>query len=227
MRWLAAMASALLMTGCASVGTAQSRTAQSGTAVGPSSMVVSPPVAASSPVDVGSETPQPLPTPVFGSEGTLPPLPPGGRSLDTADPDSVWAAQNVIDVFAEEVSAVSQDDPAYCDVALDPVHDGLTVWWHGTPSAAALEVMHRARLDHINAVMVPAMFGHRALGTASGQIEGHMQELGITMMNVANDCSGVDIGLATVTPQGEAAIRALVDPSIPLLFKQEAYAVAL
>jgi hypothetical protein len=222
MRWLVAMAGALLLTGCASAGTAQSRAAQSGTAVGPLSMVASPPVAASSPVEVGSETPIPMPTPSPGSEGTLPPMPAGGRPTDTATPDNVYDAEVVIDVFAEEVSAVSQNDPAYCDVALVPVHDGLTVWWHGTPSAAALEVMHRARLDHINAVMVPAMFGHRALGTASGQIEGHMQVLGITMMNVANDCSGVDIALATVTPQGEATIRALVDPSIPLLFKQMA-----
>ena len=215
----------LLVAGCASQGTATGAGASG--SIGSAPALSSPAPAFSSPVDVGSETPPPLPTPTFGSEGTLPPMPPGGRTLDTSDPDSVWAAQNVIDVFAEEVSAVSQFDRAYCNVAIDPAHDGLTVWWHGTPSAPVLDVVNRARLDGITAVVLPAAFGQHALDVAMGQLDGGMQKLGITMMNVATDCSGVDVGLATVTPQGEAAIRALVDPSIPLLFKQMDPAVAL
>lgn len=214
----------LLAAGCASQGSARGAGAPRSVGSAPLS---SPAPAFSSPIDVGSQTPPPLPTPTFGSEGTLPPMPPGGRTLDASDPDSVWAAQNVIDVFAEEVSAVSQFDHAYCDVAIDPAHDGLTVWWHGAPSASVLDVVRRARLDGITAVVLPAAFGHHVLDVAMGQLDVGMQTLGITMTDVATDCSGVDVGLATVTPQGEAAIRALVDPSIPLLFKQMDAAVAL
>jgi len=238
-RVFAAAIGGLLVVACASRGTTTGSAAPPGAVssagglVSPATprlpAISSPAPAFSSPVDIGSETPQPLPTPVFGSEGTLPPLPSGGRSLGSAGPDdSVWAAQNVIDVFASEVSAVSQHDPNYCDVAIDPLHDGLTVWWHGTASAAVLEVMHRARLARINGVVLPAMFGRQELNVAMGKLDAQpMQKLGITETSLAVDCSGVEIGLATVTPEAEAAIRAMVDPSVPLLFKQMAPAVAL
>jgi hypothetical protein len=72
-------------------------------------------------------------------------MPPGGRTLDNNDPDSVWMAQNVIDVFAQEVKALAQNSPDFCDVAVDGFHDGMTVWWHGTPSSAVLGVLARAR----------------------------------------------------------------------------------
>ena len=195
MRWLAVAASVLVLTGCASVGTARSGAAPTGTQAGGSSVVVSPPVAgsspvagsppvaASSPVDVGSETPLPIPTPSPGSEGTLPPMPPGGRTLDSNDPDSVWMAQNVIDVFAQEVEAVAQNSPNYCNVAIDGFHDGMTVWWHGTPSPTVLGVLARARQAGITPVVL-------------------------------------DIGILMATPQSEAAVQAVAGNGVPLHFTQ-------
>ena len=214
MRWLAAAASVLVLTGCATVGTARTGAPPIGTAGGPSSVmasplvVVPPQVAASSPVDVGSETPLPMPTPSPGSEGTLPPMPPGGRSTDTAAPNNVDDAQGVIDVFAEEVEATAQDDPGYCNLSIDPVHDGITVWWYGTPSAAVLEVLDRARVARITPLVLPTRFQHALLGAASGRVVGHMTELGISMVSISIDCSGLDVGLVNDTAHAEAAVQA-------------------
>ena len=184
MRWLAAVASVVALTGCASVGTARTAAAPIGTAGGSSSVVASPPVlasppvAASSPVDVGSQTPRPMPTPSPGSEGTLPPMPAGGRPTDTASPGNAGEAGVVIDVFAEEVEATAQNDPGYCNVALDPVHDGLKVWWHGTPSAAVLAVLDRARIARITPVVLPTKFPHALLSTASSRVVAQMGNSG-------------------------------------------------
>ena len=230
-RVFAAAIGGLLVVACASRGTTTGSAAPPGAvssagglaapATPPAPAISSPAPAFSSPVDIGSETPQPLPTPVFGSEGTLPPLPPGGRSLGSAGPDdSVWAAQNVIDAFASEVSAVSQYDPNYCDVAIDPLHDGLTVWWHGTASAAVFEVTHRARLARINAVVLPAIFGHQVLTVAMGKLDGRMQQLGMSGLSVSNDCSGLDVGLVVLTPTAESAVRAVVGAEIPVKFEE-------
>jgi hypothetical protein len=222
MKWLAALASALLLTACASVGTART-----GTAAGPSTVFASPPVAASSPVDVGSETPLPMPTPSPGSEGTLPPMPPGGRPTDTAAPGNVGEAGVVIDVFAEEVEATAQNDPGYCNVALDPVHDGLNVWWHGTPSAAVLAVLDRARVARITPVVLPTQFQHALLGAAMSKVVGRMTELGISMVGVSIDCSGLDVGLVTDTADTEASVHGIVGASIPLHFREMADPVVL
>lgn len=233
MRWLAAAAGVLVLTGCASVGTARSGAAPSGTAAGAASVVASPPVvaspwvAASSPVDVGSETPLPLPTPSPGSEGTLPPLPPGGRPTDSASPDNVDEAQAVIDVFADEVEAVAQNDPGYCNLSIDPVHDGITVWWHGTPSAAVQEVLDRARIARITPVVLPTRFQHALLGGAMSKVVNRMPELGMSSVGVSIDCSGLDVGLVTDTKQNEATVQALVGPGIPLHFSVMADAVPL
>jgi hypothetical protein len=233
MRWVAAAASVLVLTGCASVPTVQTGTAPIGTAGSSSTVVASPPViaspsvAASSPVDVGSETPLPMPTPSPGSEGTLPPMPPGGRPTDTASPDNVDSAQVVIDVFAEEVEATAQNDPGYCDVALDPVHDGLKVWWHGTPSAAVLEVLHRARIDGITPEVLPTSYPHALLSAASSRVVGRMGELGISMISVRIDCSGLDIGLVSDTAQAEATVQAIAGATIPVHFSEMADPVAL
>jgi hypothetical protein len=233
MGWLVAAASALALTGCASVGTAQSGAAPIGTASGQSSVVASPPVgasapvAASSPVDFGSETPLPMPTPSPGSEGTLPPMPPGGRPTDTAAPGNVDEAGVVIDVFAEEVEATAQNDPGYCNLALDPVHDGLKVWWHGTPSAAVLAVLDRARIARITPVVLPTKFPQALLGAASGRVVGQMGKLGISMVGVSVDCSGLDVGLVNDTAEGEAAVQGIAGAGIPVHFSQMADAVAL
>jgi hypothetical protein len=234
MRWLAAAASVLVLTGCASVGTARS-----GTAGGPSILVVSPPpaassplavsspAAASSPVDVGSETPPPIATPSAGSEGTLPPMPPGGRTLDNNDPDSVWMAQNVIDVFAEEVEATAQYDPDYCDVAIDGFHDGMTLWWHGTPSSAVLEVLDRARRAGITPVVLRTPIERRILDAAVDRLSNQMQKLGMSEVSRSTGCSGVDVGLVTDTANGEAAVQAIVGAGIPLHFSEMPDPVAL
>jgi len=63
-------------------------------------------------------------------------------------------AQNVIDVFAQEVEAVAQNSPNYCNVAIDGFHDGMTVWWHGTPSPTVLGVLARARQAGITPVVL-------------------------------------------------------------------------
>jgi hypothetical protein len=232
MRWLAAV-SVLVLTGCASIGTAQTGAAPIGTAGGLStvvasaSAVASPWVAASSPVAVGSETPLPMPTPSPGSEGTLPPMPPGGRPTDTASPGNVDEAGVVIDVFAEEVEATAQNDPGYCNLSIDPVHDGLTVWWHGTPSAAVLAVLDRARIARITPVVLPTRFQHALLGAASGRVVGQMGKLGISMVGVSIDCSGLDVGLVSDTAPAEAAVQALAGAGIPVHFTEMADAVAI
>jgi hypothetical protein len=184
-------------------------------------------VAASSPVDVGSETPLPMPTPSPGSEGTLPPVPAGGRPTDTAAPGNAGEAGVVIDVFAEEVEATAQNDPGYCDVALDPVHDGLKVWWHGTPSAAVLAVLDRARIARITPIVLPTMFQHALLSAAMNEVVPRMTELGISMVGVSIDCSGLDVGLVTDTADTEARVRAIVGSVIPLHFREMADPVAL
>ena len=226
MKWLAAAASVLVLTGCASVGTARTGTAPIGTTGGPSTVVDSPPVmsspmvAASSPVDVGSETPPPIPTPSPGSEGSVPPMPPGGRTLDTNDPDSVWMAQNVIDVFAQEVAAVSQNSPDYCDVAVDGFHDGMTVWWHGTPSSAVLGILDRARHAGVKPVVLPTEIERGVLDAAVGRLSNRMEELGMTELSRSSGCSGIDVGLLAMTPQSEAAITAAAGSGIPLHFSE-------
>ena len=233
MRWLAAAACALVLTGCASVGTAQTGAAPIGTASGAPSVIDSPPVmtspmvAASSPVEVGSETPLPLPTPSAGSEGTLPPMPPGGRPTDTAAPNNVYDAQAVIDVFADEVAAVAQYDPGYCNLAIDPVHDGLTVWWHGTPSAAVLAVLDRARIARITPVVVPTRIQRALLSAASSRVVGRMGELGISMVDVNLDCSALDVGLVADTAPTEAEVQAIAGAEIPVHFSEMADAVPL
>ena len=233
MRWQAVAASVLVLTGCASVGTARSGAAPTGTPSGAPSVVVaapvagSPPVAASSPADVGSETPLPMPTPSPGSEGTLPPMPAGGRPTDTASPDNVYDAEAVIDVFAEEVEATAQNDPGYCNVAIDPVHDGLTVWWHGTPSAAVRAVLDRARIARIMPVVHPTRFQHALLGAASNKLIGRMPQLGISMLSVSVDCSGLDVGLVTDTATAEATVQSIAGAGIPLRFSEMANPVAL
>lgn len=226
MKWLASAASVLVLTACASVGTVQTGTAPIGTAAGPSSMVASPPVAASSLVDVGSETPLPMPTPSPGSEGTLPPMPAGGRPTDTAAPGNVYDAQGVIDVFAEEVEAIAQNDPGYCNVALDPVHDGLTVWWHGTPSPAVLAVLDRARIARITPLVRPTRFQHALLSAASNKLVGQMTDLRISMLSVSIDCSELDVGLVTDTAHAEATVQAIVGAGIPLHFNEMADPIA-
>jgi hypothetical protein len=231
MRWLAAAASVLVLTGCASVGTAQTgaslnATTPIGTPGGPPSVmasppvIASPPVAATSPVDAGSETPMPIPTPSPGSEGSVPPMPPGGRTLDNNDPDSVWMAQNVIDVFAQEVEAVAQNSPDYCDVAIDGFHDGMTVWWHGTPSSAVLDVLDRARRAGIKPVVVSTTIERATLDAAVDRLATRMQELGMTELSRSSGCSGVDVGLLAMTPQSEAAITAAAGSGIPLHFSE-------
>jgi hypothetical protein len=233
MKWFAAAASVLVLTGCASVGTARTGSSPARTPGGPSTVVdsprvmSSPMVAASSPVDVGSETPLPMPTPSPGSEGTLPPMPAGGRPTDTAAPGNVGEAGVVIDVFAEEVEATAQNDPGYCDVALDPVHDGLKVWWHGAPSAAVLAVLARARIARITPVVLPTKFQHALLSAASGRVVGRMGELGISFVGVSNDCSGLDVGLVNDTVQAEAVVRGIAGVGIPVHFSQMADAVPL
>jgi len=233
MRWLAAAASVLVLTACASVGTAQSGSAPIGTTGGSSTVVDSPPVmsspmvAVSSPVDVGSETPLPMPTPSPGLEGTLPPMPAGGRPTDTASPGNAGEAGVVIDVFAEEVEATAQNDPGYCNVALDPVHDGLKVWWHGTPSAAVLAVLDRARIARITPVVLPTKFPHALLSAASGRVVAQMGELGISFVGVSIDCSGLEVGLVSDTAHAEAAVQAVAGTEIPVHFSEMADPVAL
>jgi hypothetical protein len=233
MKWLAAAACALALSGCASVGTARTGSAPARTPGGPSTVVDSPPVmsapmvAASSPVDVGSETPLPMPTPSPGSEGTLPPMPAGGRPTDTAAPGNVGEAGVVIDVFAEEVEATAQNDPGYCDVALDPVHDGLKVWWHGAPSVAVLAVLARARIARITPVVLPTMFQHELLSAAMNKVVPRMTEFGISMVGISVDCSGLDVGLVTDTADSKASVHGIVGPGIPLHFREMADPVAL
>jgi hypothetical protein len=231
-RMLAAVIGGLLVAACASRGTTTGSAAPPGAVssagglVSPASplapAVSSPAPAASSPVDVGSETPPPLPTPVFGSEGTLPPMPSGGRSLDASDPDSVWAAQNVIDVFAQEVGAVAQNSADYCDVAVDGFHDGLTVWWHGIPTAATAGVLVRARHAGITVAVLPAAFERAPLNAAIAVLVDRMQQLGMSELSLSNDCSGLKVGLIVLTPAGEAAIKAVVGPGIPVKFEEMA-----
>jgi hypothetical protein len=154
-------------------------------------------------------------------------MPAGGRPTDTASPGNVGEASVVIDVFAEEVEATAQNDPGYCDLALDPAHDGLKVWWHGTPSAAVLAVLDRARIARITPVVLPTNFEHAMLSAAMNTVVPRMTELGISMMGISIDCSGLDVGLVTDTADTEARVRAIVAPGIPLHFREMADAVAL
>ncbi|HEY5051650.1 MAG TPA: hypothetical protein VII50_12180 [Acidothermaceae bacterium] len=147
-------------------------------------------------------------------------MPPGGRTLDTNDPDSVWMAQNVIDVFAQEVEAVAQDSPDYCDVAVDGFHDGMTVWWHGTPSSAVLGVLVRARHAGITPVVLPTPIERRTLDAAVDRLSNRMQELGMTELARSSGCAGIDVGLIVLTPQSEADIAAAAGPGIPLHFSE-------
>jgi hypothetical protein len=183
------------------------------------SVLASPAVAASL-VGVASETALPLPTPSPGSEGTLPPMEPGGRTLDTNDPDSVWMAQNVIDVFAQEVEAVAQNSPDYCNVAVDGFHDGMTVWWRGTPSPTVLGVLDRARRAGITPVVLTSAIDRRTLDAAVDRLSNRMQDLGMTELSRSSDCSGLDVGLLVATQQAEADVTAAVGRGIPLHFSE-------
>ncbi|MDQ1463784.1 MAG: hypothetical protein QOC73_725 [Actinomycetota bacterium] len=189
------------------------------TGAAPLSSVLASPAVAASLVGVVSETAMPLPTPSAGSEGTLPPMEPGGRSTDSADPDGADAAQLVIDVFAQEVEATAYSADGYCGVAIDAVHDGLTVWWHGTPPAGVLAVLDRVKVAKITPTVVAAPYDHRTLLSAGGRID--MQGLGITMWSMHSDCSGLDIGLPVVTAAAQARVRAAVPAWVPLDFVQQ------
>jgi hypothetical protein len=146
-------------------------------------------------------------------------MPPGGRATDSADPDGVDAAQLVIDVFAQEVEATAYGADGYCGVAIDAVHDGLTVWWHGTPPAAVQAVLARVKVAKITPTVVATVYDHRTLLSAAGYID--MQRLGVTMWSMRNDCSGIDIGLPVVTAAAQARVRAAVPAWVPLHFVQQ------
>ncbi len=154
-------------------------------------------------------------------------MPAGGRPTDTASPGNANEAGIVIDVFAEEVEATAQNDPGYCDVALDPVHDGLKVWWHGTLSAAVLAVLDRARIAGITPVVLPTNFEHAQLSAAMNAVVPRMTERGISMVGISIDCSGLDVGLVNDTADIEAEIHTIVGPEIPLHFREMADPVAL
>ena len=147
-------------------------------------------------------------------------MPPGGRTLDTNDPDSVWMAQNVIDVFAQEVEAVSQNSPDYCDIAVDGSHDGMTVWWHGTASSAVLDVLDRARRAAIKPVVVPTTIERATLDAAVDRLAPRMQELGMTELSRSSGCAGIDVGLTVMTPQYEAPISAVAGTGVPVHFSE-------
>ncbi|MDQ1494200.1 MAG: hypothetical protein QOG69_683 [Actinomycetota bacterium] len=145
---------------------------------------------------------------------------PGGRTLDTNDPDSVWMAQNVIDVFAQEVEAVAQNSPDYCNVAVDGFHDGMTVWWRGTPSPTVLGVLDRARRAGITPVVLTSAIDRRTLDAAVDRLSNRMQDLGMTELSRSSDCSGLDVGLLVLAQQAEADVTAAVGRGIPLRFSE-------
>jgi len=147
-------------------------------------------------------------------------MPPGGRPLDTSDPDSALAAQDVIIVFAQEVAAVAQNAADYCNVAIDVFHDGMTVWWHGTPTAAVSGVLDRARRAGIKVAVLPTPIERAPLNAAMATVSDRMQELGLDEVSVSNDCSGLSVGMVTLTPDAEAAAQAFLGPQIPLKFEQ-------
>jgi hypothetical protein len=206
----------VVVASCALVACASRQTP---TGAAPVNSVPASPTVAASLVGVASETALPLPTPSPGSEGTLPPMEPGGRAMDSADPDGVDAAQLVIDVFAEEVEATAYNADGYCGVAIDAVHDGLTVWWHGTPPAGVQAVLDRVRVASITPTVVAAAYDHRTLLSAAGHID--MQRLGVKMWSMRSDCSGLDIGLPVVTAAAQARVRAAVPAWVPLHFVQQ------
>jgi hypothetical protein len=206
----------VVVASCALVACASRQTP---TGAAPVNSVPASPTVAASLVGVASETALPLPTPSPGSEGTLPPMEPGGRAMDSADPDGADAAQQVIDVFAQEVEATAYGADGYCGVAIDPVHDGLTVWWHWTPPAAVQAVLDRVKAANITPTVMAALYDHRTLLSAAGHID--MQRLGITMWSMRNDCSGLDIGLPVVTAAAQARVRAAVPAWVPLHFAQQ------
>jgi hypothetical protein len=224
MRWLRTLllaATCCTVVGCAAPGATSPGAEPPAMPSAPAGSIVGselPPM--SLPADLGSQPPLPLPTPVAGSEGTLPPMPSSGaRSTDTADPDGVYAAQNVIGVFAEEVAAVAQNSAGYCDVAIDATHDGLTVWWHGTATPAVLAVLDRARSARITPSVLPAPFDRLALMAVVSDLEPRMTQLGVTALSVSADCSAIDIGLASSTPAAQAKVRVGVPAWVPLRFR--------
>ena len=147
-------------------------------------------------------------------------VPSGGRPTDTASPNNVYDAEGVIDVFAAEVEATAQNEAGYCDVAIDPVHDGLTVWWHGAPPADIVAVLDRARAAHVTPTVRAAPFDHRSLGLAEGKLTRLMPQLGISETSLTADCSAVEVGLVVDRPSTEAAVTAILGPSVPVQFKQ-------
>ena len=181
-----------------------------------------------SPYTLGPTASAPRPAP---SEGTLPPMPSSGvRGTNTDDPNGVYAAGPVLDVYASELEKASgvvdsiptpKLVPGWCGVGIDAPHDGVILWWKGKPPAALLAVLARAKAGGVTPEVVNTQYDRLALQPTVDELVKHM--VGgkpITSLHVANDCRGVEVGLDAMTAANKAQVRALApDPTVPLLFE--------
>ena len=157
--------------------------------------------------------------------------------MDTGDPRSVYAAQGVLDAYAEEVrqaAGVTRSTPpptngvpGWCEVGIDGHHDGVTVWWKGPPPPAVLAVLDRAKANGVTPKIINTAYDHESLQPTVDALVKHMDGKLITRLSVATDCSGVQVGLLTMTAANQAQVRGWTDGSAPLLFEQANQAVPL
>jgi hypothetical protein len=153
----------------------------------------------------------------------------GVRGTETDDPTGVYAAQEVLINYADEVrvaAGVPDDDsttpPGWCEVAIDAEHDGVLVYWKGAPPAAVTAVLSRATSNGVTPRVMQTTYDRRSLQpTVDALVKAMDGKGGITLLSIENDCSAVRVGLKKLDPVEEKRVKALVpDPSVPLRFEK-------
>ena len=202
------------------------------------------------PVGSATATPTPFPTalstpaPTASAlrsappEGTLPPMPSSGvRGTNTDDPNGVYAVGPVLDVYASELEKASgvvdsvpipKLVPGWCGVGIDAPHDGVILWWKGKPPAALLAVLARAKANGVTPEVVDTRYDRQSLQPTVDALMKHMSGgKPISSLHVANDCSGIEVGLDAMTAANKAQVSALApNPAVPLLFQLGGIATA-
>ena len=158
-------------------------------------------------------------------------MPPGGaRGMDPDDPTSVWAAQEVLGAYAQELQAAAgvpvlapelSRVPGWCGNGIDLEHNGVILWWKGPRPAAVDAVLARAKANGVTPEVYETRYDRAAAQPTVDELIKHMGAgSAISTIAVANDCSAITVGLKKLTPAAEAMVRGYVSTTrVPLRFE--------
>ena len=164
-------------------------------------------------------------------EGVLPPMPPSGvRGMDPDDPTSVWAAQEVLGAYAQELQAAagvpqvapeSSLVPGWCGDGIDIEHNGVILWWKGARPAGVDAVLAHAKANGVTPEVYETRYDRLTAQLTVDELIKHMGDgSSISTIAIANDCSAITVGLKKPSPAVEAVIRAYVPRTrVPLRFE--------